>query len=268
MAKLLHLSDLHFGDELLGWRWLAKEGGLFSKGSLGLWNHQWNSQRKFDPQRRESLLRGLVEQDWDLMVISGDLVHLGTKPEFKLARTLLEPLIQKGPVLLTAGNHDRYTPKAWGLIEEVFGDCFPFDRPWGTPFEGPEGWLLYELPLSRPSGFWAKGKLQQDWRDWLEVLSGAPERPKIVYGHYPLFYPPGAKESFGHKVWAQERLGRSLSERGVKAYLHGHLHQSWAFEPPGTGLWSVNAGGSLAQGYWSIALEHQSVFPSRQAPPL
>ncbi|OGH04677.1 MAG: hypothetical protein A2600_02650 [Candidatus Lambdaproteobacteria bacterium RIFOXYD1_FULL_56_27] len=268
MVKVLHLSDLHFGDELLGWRWLAGQGGLFSKASLGLLNHRYGGARKFDPVQREGLLQTLAKQDWDLLVVSGDLVHLGTQPEFLLARQLLEPLIQKGPVLLSAGNHDRYTPRAKGLMEEIFADCFPFDRPWGSPFEGPEGWLFQELPLSRPSGLWAKGKLQPDWQDWLEALKGQPDRPKVVYGHYPLFYPPGTQESFGHKVWGQERLARSLTQAGVKAYLHGHLHQTWAFEPPGQGLWSINAGGSLTQGYWSISLENQSVFPSRQAPPL
>ena len=264
MAKLIHLSDLHFGDPLLSWGLLRSQGQIFSKQSIGLVNHLANQHRHFDPKKKELLIENLVTIDWDIIVITGDLVHLGTKAEFKLARTMLEPLIQKGTVLLTAGNHDRYTPKTLGRIEDTFGDCYPFNQSSPCVFEGPNQWGLIELPMARPSGLWAKGKFSGQFEEYKQLIERRGKKPTLLYGHYPLYHPPGRSERFGHQLWNLENVRALTQLPGIKGYLHGHMHESWAFQPAGTDLWSINAGGSLKDGYWSLQLAEQGIFPSKQ----
>ena len=203
------------------------------------------------------------------MIISGDLVHLGTAAEFRLARKILEPLIQKGSVLLTAGNHDRYTPRALGLIEDSFGDCYPFNQAKPAVFSAPENWQVLELPMSRPSGFWAKGKMTADIEEYRSLILGCAGKPVLLYGHYPLFHPKDHREAFGHRLWQLKQVRTLTHLPGVKAYLHGHMHVNWAFQPEDNPeLWEVNAGGTLRAGYWALELKEEDVCLSRHKLPL
>jgi len=267
MPRLIHLSDLHFGDILLNWGHLKAHGQRYSKQLLGLANHRFNASRTFNEEVKAKLIERLCQIEWDILVISGDLVHLGTDPEFKLARESLDPLIRKGKVLVTAGNHDRYTPATMGRIESHFADCYPFNEPEPVVTLGPGDWGFLELPLSAPSTLGAKGRFMGDLEVYRRLILERQGKPTILYGHYPLFYPQGISEGFGHRLWGQKEVIELTELPGVKAYLHGHMHQSWAIQPRGTGLWSINAGGSLTQGHWCLDLSSSDLSPELHQPP-
>jgi len=267
MPRIIHLSDLHFGDSLLTWEHLKSQGQVFSKQFIGWANHRLNPKRHFGETIKTKLVERLLHADWDLLIITGDLVHLGSDAEFDLARNNLELLIKKGPVLLTAGNHDRYTPQSLGRLEHFFGDCYPFDQPGPTIFQGPGDWGFLELPQSAPTLLGSKGKFSGEFEVYQELILSRQGKPTVLYGHYPLFHPTGQSEAFSHRLWGAGQVAQLAQLPGVKAYLHGHMHKSWAFQPPGSSLWSLNAGGSLKEGYWSLELEQNELTVVKQLPP-
>ena len=264
--KILHLSDLHFGANQAG----LGGAGPFSKRLLGLSNLKLNPKRKPDPRVQEAIINQALALDWDYLILSGDLTHLGTKPEFDEARTRLEPLITKAPgrLLLTAGNHDRYVLQSLGLLEKTFGDCFPFNQNRvGVPhLITEEGWLIAELPMARPA-WGAKGQVQLEYNEVKEFFLGA-NLPVLLYGHYPLVWPAGFREPFTHSLWAREQWAQLCELAPVAAYLHGHVHQNWAFEPPKGNYWAVNAGGSLWSGGYLLTLASNRCLPPQPLWPL
>lgn len=237
MIRVLHLSDLHFGDDQLGLELLRREGGLWGKRLLGLANRKFNRKRQFSAERRWALLEQCLALDFDYLILTGDLTHLSTSAEFLEARAALEPLLDKarGRVLLTAGNHDRYTRPAAAeqLLELHFGDCFPFfqEQPGPHFLIDPEGWMFVELPMSAPTGLHSKGRVQGRVEEYLELFDAYKEHPKVLYGHYPLVHPQGVREAFTHSLGGRSAWERLLKAPGVLGYLHGHMHQSWAFQP-------------------------------------
>ncbi|MDT8446750.1 MAG: metallophosphoesterase [bacterium] len=267
MLQVLHLSDLHFGDGQLSLGLLQREGGLFNKRLLGFANRKFNRKRRFAEERKLALIEYCMDLDFDYLILSGDLTHLSTSAEFLEARAALEPLLSKVPgrVLLTAGNHDRYTRSATQekLLELHFGDCFPFID---TEHQGPhflidpQGWMFLELPMSRPTGLHSKGKLAWNLQAYRDLLAAYPNHQKLLYGHYPLVYPGGQSEAFSHSLAGRKEVLQLLKQPGVRGYLHGHIHHSWAFQPfAETDFWSVNAGGSVKEGGYLISLSAEGL---------
>ncbi len=244
MIRLLHLSDLHFQAARHP---LSKLLGQGNKSLLGYLNLKFNRARAFPSPLRETILAKAQNLDWDFACLSGDLTNLSLEEEFTVAQSALSPLAKKGPLLLCAGNHDRYTPSASGRIERFFKHAWPYDQTTPLPFtrELGEGWWMLHLDQAIARGWTSsQGRLSIP----LTLLQNTLEKQKgkkwIVLGHYPLFLPPGVKESSKHRIEQMEAIGEILLKEGVRLYLHGHLHQSWCFNPrEGVALQAVNSGG-------------------------
>jgi len=256
---LIHVSDLHFGDQLMHFSHLQSAHGVFSKRLLGLLNYRLFRSKSFLPAIRQTLLQQLETMEWDYLVISGDLTILALEKEFLAARKALDPIFQKGKVFLTAGNHDRYVSQAvrTDFLKRYFGDCFPWNQA-GTPkyYELTNRYVIYEIDQSLPRPpFSARGRVQTDLKTVARHMKQQyPKHKKIVFGHYPAFLPQGIKESFHHRLANQGQLQDFLLENDVDLYLHGHLHRSWAFSPSAPhNLVSVNSGGCCrhAEGKWA-----------------
>ena len=238
---LFHVSDIHFSDDSLLLRDLIRKEGVLSKRITGWLNYKINRRDHFQVETRNRLLNFLRNTDWDYLIFSGDLTTLSLAQEFSEARKQLEPLIQKGTVIMTPGNHDRYTKNALNpdLMARTFSDCFPFNQH-RSPAEGirhlelSDKAVLFEIDMSRPRFHHSsRGAIQTDLKvSTAFITRNYPDRLKLVVGHYPAFLPTDVKEGVMHKLAGKNRLQQFLVSNRIDIYLHGHIHQTWQITPP------------------------------------
>lgn len=248
---LYHISDLHFCDKSLKLSQLISEGSLFSKQSIGWMNYRFRRGKIFPPERLRKLVDKLSHLTWDYLVISGDITNLASRYEFEKARERLEPLIQKGPVLFTAGNHDRYIQASAepDLMEEYFRDCFPFNRKRNNQtshiIELNSSTVLIEINTAVVQNLISsKGKITPDLNKVGEELQKYQNHFKIAVGHYPVVLPDGITEGYFHSLHQSDILEKFLTDQKVDLYLHGHIHKSWHYQPDsGYPTTHINSGG-------------------------
>jgi 3',5'-cyclic AMP phosphodiesterase CpdA len=262
-STLIHISDLHFSNSTLSLGALIRRFGPISKRVLGRLNHRWRRRGHFRADVRDALLRQLQDSDWDILVISGDLITLGLESELAAARRAIEPLIEKGRVIIAPGNHDRYAGDVVNpdRLAETFADCFPFDstgwRHGKLPYlEIGDHTLLMTLETACPRGlFSSRGRLDGSLdQDRAALLAQYPEHRRVIIGHYPVFLPEGELEGPLHALAGKKRLQRFLVDHRVDFYLHGHIHKSWHCRPVDRAApLCLNSGGCCryASGPWS-----------------
>lgn len=214
MARLLHLSDLHFG--------MARPG----------------------------LAEALAEQAraWapDLTVISGDLTQRARTGQFRAASAFVAAL--PGPVLAVPGNHDM---PLWNPLARL---AFPFAawRRWiGSAlepmFETP-ALRVIGLNTADPHA-WERGRLPQGAlaRTLTRLRTARPGQLRVVVMHHPLHLPPQSEKA---PMPGVEAATQALAEAGADLVLCGHLH-AWAAAPyavraEGRSMLCVQAGTTLS----------------------
>lgn len=198
MPVLFHLSDLHFGP-------------------------------KFVEHLADLILRDILTEKPDLVIVSGDWTLRGRVSEYKEARDYLQRLPK--PVFTIPGNHDQ--PLHWGgLYDRLI-------RPWAryeeyiqpetdNIFQAPG---LYVIGLNDnhrifPGGIWSGSQ-----RKWMESeLKSAPASAcKILVMHHQLLW-EGKWRPAGH--WFPTRTLQRLAVLGIDIVLNGHTHISLARKTP------------------------------------
>jgi len=232
--KIVHLTDLHYyrpagAGRLLGKRFLAAVNL-----SLG------GRSRAFGGASRDGLVDDVLQQQPDLVVITGDLTAQATHEEFEAAQEALRPLLSSFPTVILAGNHDRYTHGSTRTrrMESYFGAHMD-----GGAFEG-DAWLPDDVLLP-PAAFHAgettvlcldtarpdwvsRGRVERDQLQRLEaMLCGVDLKDRLVLLalHYPPLTPQGEPYTHPtHGLVGVESLLESLRRCPVDAVLHGHDH--------------------------------------------
>lgn len=256
-TTLIHVSDLHFTNNCHLIRGFLDHKALFSKRHIGWLNYRLNRRQKFDSSYKIKLLDKLKSLQWDYLIISGDLTTLSLKSEFEDARNALAPLIERGPILLTPGNHDRYirTKTQEDLLLEYFGDCWPFNTrkkngARETLLEIEDQAVIVEMDMAVPRPpFSSRGKLRQNLDLLATQLKNIDKKQlKIAIGHYPAFIPETENEGYFHRLSKRSSLQEFLFQQGFDFYLHGHIHKSWCFKPdPERSLTCINSGGCCCE---------------------
>lgn len=194
MARIVHLSDLHFGRD------------------------------------RADLVAPLIEAvnalAPDLIAISGDLTQRARSGQFRAARRLLGQF--NAPVLAVPGNHDV---PLWNLPARILS---PFSRwrhyvgPDLAPRFTMPGLLALGLTSVDPFA-WQRGRIQRpDLDEICEDLRAAPEGTlKVVVLHHPLVHPDGSDKA---PMAGASDAAAALAAAGADVFLSGHLH-SWGAAP-------------------------------------
>ncbi len=245
---LLHLSDLHCGAESIKVWDLVKEGP--NKGLWGLANLRLNPERAFPLELRQRLLEKVMALDWDICLFSGDLTNVSQESEFLAAKKLVDRLATKGRVLLTAGNHDRYTRASEGRLERCFAGFWPYTEAKSQTiprYDLSEEHVLLELDMAVPQAlFSSRGRVRGALDQVREAILACGRKQILVMGHYPIYLPRGISQKPLHQLENMAGLGKLLLESGVRYYLHGHLHKSWCFRPSKDyPLVVINSGGGF-----------------------
>src|SRR5687768_11998524 len=199
MARLIHLSDLHFGAH--------------------------------DPRLVEAVEQRVQEEKPDLVVISGDFTQRARTEQFREACQFLERLREAGhDVLGVPGNHDV---PLYDVLRRFFSPLTRYKR-----FIDDELCPLHELPGATVLGInTARSLTFKDGRishEQMEFIRGTFQRTdakamRILVTHHPLFaLPVGEGPELGKAIGRQEHALDAIAECGVDLLLAGHNHRASA----------------------------------------
>jgi 3',5'-cyclic AMP phosphodiesterase CpdA len=188
MARIAHLSDLHFGRN--------------------------------NPVLLEPLIRAVNASKPDLVGISGDLTQRARPGQFQQARAFMDRL--NAPCLVTPGNHD--TPLDH-LPIRLFDPYRRWRKYVGAPLDDTvqlDGAMVACLNTVSPLD-WQRGRVSRRAlrRTCRALASGTSEDVRIVVSHHPFEQVAGSHKSpmRGARSGLQSLLGC-----GADVVLCGHLH--------------------------------------------
>jgi 3',5'-cyclic AMP phosphodiesterase CpdA len=188
-ARLLHLSDLHFGT------------------------HE-------APDVAKSLAPLIERVDPEIVVATGDLTHRGQAAQHDRAAAFLRSLGR--PLLAIPGNHDipytfpaRFT-RTWAQ----------FERVWGTtePLYASGSIVVVGLNSVRAWRHQSGGLREQQLQRAGEELGGAPEGAlRVVALHHHLIGAPWRSRK--RPVARRSEVLARLVDAGAELIVAGHIHQ-------------------------------------------
>ena len=193
---LLHLSDLHFGTER--------------------------------PACLAAIQEFCREQQPELVVVSGDLTQRARYREFFHCKQFLDSL--NCPYLVVPGNHDIPLYHVWDRIFNPFTRYQLFFGNMEMTLETEHFYVIGVNSIRRR--YHTRGHISLEQIQQIDqILKQAPaDKIKIIAAHQPFYTPPDDP----HGIKDCPLLGRMAlevwSQSGLKALLHGHLHQSAVFD--------------------------------------
>jgi 3',5'-cyclic AMP phosphodiesterase CpdA len=199
MAKLAHLSDVHFG--------------------------------RHDPAIVAALERLLPELAPDLVVISGDLTQRARIHQYRMARAFIDRLERAGlKVLAVPGNHDiplydvaRRFARPLHRYRRYIDDAL---CPW---FEDDEIAVL-GINTARSLTF-KHGRISHAQMALIRArFSGvAAAKTRILVTHHPLFAMPiGEGEGLTRTVGRDGEALHAIGDAGIRLLLAGHFHRAFS----------------------------------------
>lgn len=226
ILRIAHATDIH---------WMAPPPlrSLLGKRLLGSANLYLRGRRHhFGPASQDTLVRHLVDQQPDLVVISGDLTAQALASEFEAAHQALQPVLSALPTFVVPGNHDLYTRGARkaARIRQLFGPWMHLDSPPLGRLDLPELTVLGLDPCRPTAGPSAAGILPEDQLHALSSALHQADRPVLLVCHYPLVTREGqpyTRRSHGLlNAEAVLEVLRSAPTTPV-AWLCGHAHRAY-----------------------------------------
>jgi 3',5'-cyclic AMP phosphodiesterase CpdA len=154
-----------------------------------------------------------------VVLLTGDLVDMGTVEEYRVLREILAPL--RMPLHVIPGNHDGRA-----ALRTAFADHAYLPREGEFLHYALDGYPLRLIGLDttipgQPGGLLCERRLA-----WLDgTLSAAPQRPTVLFMHHPPFL-TGLANMDWQNCANGEALGALLQRhRQVIRLLCGHVHR-------------------------------------------
>jgi 3',5'-cyclic AMP phosphodiesterase CpdA len=195
MARLIHLSDLHFGAH--------------------------------DPRLVETVEARVDEEKPDLVVISGDFTQRARTAQFEEACQFLGRLRDAGhEVLAVPGNHDV---PLYDVLRRFLSPLTRYKRFIGDslcPFHEFPGVALLGINTARSLTF-KDGRISHEQMDFIRETFARtdPEAIRVLVTHHPLFaLPVGDTGEVTRAVGRSELALDAIADAGVDLLLAGHNH--------------------------------------------
>ena len=231
--KLAHLSDVHALslDGVRPWQFLNKR-------VAGYLNLRLNRREKHPVALFRAIVDDLNAHPVDHVVVTGDLTNLSLRPEFELARAILDEIrLGSEQVTVIPGNHDVYTLGA--LQQKLFRQLL-------APYASSDGQHAVAFPIVRvrdevaivglstalpsPPPL-ADGWLGSSQLDRLDrVLGELDGKFRVLLLHHP---PYTNRHAILRGLRDRRSLQGVLLRRGCELILHGHEHRDLHVTLPG-----------------------------------
>lgn len=200
MARIAHLSDLHFGAH--------------------------------DDRLVAAVEEWVDEAKPDLVVISGDFTQRAKTEQFKQACQFLERLKSAGhEVLGVPGNHDV---PLYDVLRRFLSPLTRYRRfieDTLCPYHELPGAAVLGINTARSLTF-KDGRINEEQVAFIRdtFARSRPETSRILVTHHPLFALPVSDEGheLGKPLGRQEMALRAIAEAGVDLLLAGHNHRASA----------------------------------------
>jgi 3',5'-cyclic AMP phosphodiesterase CpdA len=193
MSLLLHISDLHFGEE--------------------------------DRAALEAVEAFAHAEKPDVIVASGDLTAVGRQREFEAAFSWLAQL--GAPVVATPGNHDTPYYELLPRLIAPFAGYHRRNAGVATPTLRMGPFAIATINSARGVQFrknWALGAVSTSQVDAVSTFLRESNQGevRILATHHPLLWPDDALIQGDTRGGAEAR--KRLLDMGVQVFLSGHLH--------------------------------------------
>ena len=195
MARLIHLSDLHFGAH--------------------------------DPRLVEAVAARIDEEKPDLVVISGDFTQRARTEQFKEACEFLEQLRDAGhDVLAVPGNHDV---PLYDVIRRFLSPLTRYKRYIDDtlcPVHDIPGVTVLGINTARSLTF-SEGRISHEQMSFIRDTFARtdPTSLRILVTHHPLFaLPVGETGAVKAAVGRDDLALGAVADAGVDMLLAGHHH--------------------------------------------
>lgn len=169
---------------------------------------------------------GRLDRRPDAVVITGDLVDLGTPEEYALLRAALAPI--EAPIYVIPGNHDEREAMRAAFSDHAY-----------LPSTGPLNWAV-DLGPVRLIGVDSvvpqrtEGDVSAETLAWLDDALSADARPTIVAIHHPPFR-IGPNTMDGIRCLNGDAIAEVVSKHGhVERVICGHHHRAAQIRWAGT----------------------------------
>lgn len=197
MARLLHLSDLHFGAH--------------------------------EPDLVEAVEHKIDEEKPDLVVISGDFTQRARTEQFEEASQFLERLRDAGhEVLGVPGNHDV---PLYDVLRRFLSPLTRYKRfidDTLCPFHELPGVAVLGINTARSLTF-KDGRINEEQMQFIRdnFARSDPKVMRVLVTHHPLFaLPVGEGAGLAPAVGRHELALDAAADSGVDLLLAGHHHHS------------------------------------------
>ncbi len=220
---LAHLSDAHIGPLPQ-----PRRRELVGKRLTGYLN--WTRARVHihDMSLLAALVADMKAQRPDHIAMTGDILNIGLKAEYPLARAWLETLGTPQEVSFVPGNHDAY-------VKGTLPDLAATFAPWTKGDRGETGYpylrrrnnvAILGLSSGVPTApFIASGRLgrrQCEAAAKLLAEAGRAGLVRVVLIHHP---PQHDGASFGRALTDAEDFEAVIRRVGAELIIHGHNHR-------------------------------------------
>ena len=261
VTRVLHVSDLHLEDGFRG----VPLTSFLNKRVVGFANLAFRRRRVFAdaPQKVDAIASFAEEHDVDIIVCTGDYTALGTEPELRYARNVIDVLTHRPLGFFTVpGNHDLYlrdTVRA-GWWDRYFGDFMKNDLPEYTA-DGvwPQVWFpTDDLAIvgvnsarANPKPHHSSGRIADAEIDKLNLLlddERLRNRFVIVATHYAPRLASGRPDRPAHGLENADALLEACASAARGVILHGHIHWRYHVRVPESPLPLCCAGSTTHQG--------------------
>jgi len=220
---LAHLSDAHIGPLPR-----PRRRELIGKRFTGYLNWTRGRAQIHDMDLLSSLVADLKAQNPDHIAMTGDILNIGLKAEYPLARAWLETLGPAHDVSFVPGNHDAY-------VKATMPDLAATFVPWTTGDAGSpsfpylrvrDGVALIGLSSAVPTPpFIASGRLGRRQCEACATLLSRCARQglvRVVMIHHPP-YRGGAR--LGRALADADAFEAMIRQSGAELVIHGHNHR-------------------------------------------
>lgn len=170
-----------------------------------------------DPNEKlVACLENIRRENTDFVIITGDLVHGGTRKDYGHFKALLEKHLPGVPVLAALGNHDRK--------EEFYRGYLDRDKSGAYYYQQTVGGLRVVALDSSVDGK-DRGAISSEQIEWLkDVLKTPAPRGTILIFHHPVVW--------SDPIFSMEapEFGEAVKNTDVIGIFCGHTHYNNTFE--------------------------------------
>ncbi len=202
MARIAHLSDLHFGAH--------------------------------DPRLVAAVEQRIGEERPDLVVISGDFTQRARTDQFEEACLFLTRLRDAGhEVLGVPGNHDVPLYDVLRRFLSPLSRYRKFIDDTLCPIQDLPDAIVMGINTARSLTF-KDGRISHEQIALIrETFERAPDKPRVLVTHHPLFaLPVGDGPELGKAIGRQELALDAIAAAGVDLLLAGHNHRASTHHAP------------------------------------